>query len=356
MSLGAAVVGASGYAGGELLRLLTPHPALSVGSVFGERSAGQSVGSVHRHLSGQDRAIEPIEALFAEPERFLAGVDVVFVALPHGHSGRVARSVVTAFGGQHPLIVDLGADHRLESSADWDQYYGSTEGHHAGCWTYGLPELPGTRADIRGSRLIANPGCYPTAATIGMSALLAAGVAEPDDVVIVAASGTTGAGRSSAPGMAASEIIGSVGAYKVGGVHQHTPEISQTLSRSAGTTVPVSFTPVLVPMPRGILATTSARAADGVSSADVRAVIEDAYADEYFVTVLPEGIWPRTADVVGSNAVQIQVALDDGAARIVVVTAIDNLVKGAAGQAIQNANVALGLDEISGLTRNGVAP
>lgn len=343
MSLTAAVVGASGYAGGELLRLLIGHPELEVGPLLGASSAGQRVHEVHRHLpSLGDRVIAPIEG--GVP----GDVDVVFLALPHGHSASVAAGL-----GDGPVVVDLGADHRLVDPEAWSAYY---DGRYAGAWTYGLPELPGTREQVASSRRVANPGCYPTGVALGLSPLLAAGLAEPRDVVVVAASGTTGAGRSAAPHLAGSEVMGSLSAYKAGGSHQHTPEMSQTLSRAAGQPLTVSFTPVLAPMPRGILATTSAPAAAGVGTDEVREVLRAGYADEAFVHVLAEGSWPRTADVLGSNSVHLQVAVDAVAGRVVVVSAIDNLVKGAAGQAVQNANLALGLPEGAGLCADGTAP
>ena len=357
MSQVAAVVGASGYTGGELLRLLTSHPGLSVGPVFGASSAGERIGAVHRHLrAGADLTIRSIDEVLTETHHALDGVDVVFLAMPHGHSGAVAQAIVTAAITPTPVIIDLGADHRLTDPSDWATYYGSTAEAHCGPWTYGLPELGDLRSDIRGSSLIANPGCYPTGVALALCPLLAAGIAAPEHVVIVAASGTSGAGRSTAAHMSGSEVMGSLAAYKAGGAHQHTPEMSQSLSRTVGMKVPVSFTPVLAPMPRGILATSSAPAVSGVSTETVRETLTAAYGDEQFVSLLPEGMWPRTSDVQGSNSVHIQAAVDDTAGRVVVVTAIDNLVKGAAGQAIQNANLALGLDEASGLSADGLAP
>ena len=357
MSQVAAVVGASGYAGGELLRLLTSHPGLAVGAVFGASSAGRQVGEVHRHLvSSADVTISSVGELHSAPERELDGVDVVFLAMPHGHSGAVARAIIEATPTRHPVIVDLGADHRLTDAGDWAAYYGTTSEAHVGPWTYGLPELGDSRSSISHSQLIANPGCYPTGVALALAPLLAAGLAAPQHVVVVAASGTTGAGRSGAAHLSGSEVMGSLSAYKAGGDHQHTPEMSQSLTKAAGTKVPVSFTPVLAPMPRGILATSSAPVSPGVSSQAVREALATAYGGEPFVSLLPEGSWPRTSDVLGSNAVHIQAAVDAVAGRVVVVTAIDNLVKGAAGQAVQNANLALGLAETSGLTADGIAP
>lgn len=347
------MVGASGYAGGELLRLLTGHPGLEIGRLLGASSAGKRVGQIHRHLpSVADREIGPIEDGLESGE--LLDADVVFLALPHGHSAGVAARIS---GAGTPLIVDLGADHRLADEDDWTRYYGEPDGvPHAGTWTYGLPELKGARAAIAASTTIANPGCYPTGVALAMAPLLAAGLALPRDVVVVAASGTSGAGRGTASHLLGSEVMGSLAAYKAGGAHQHTPEMAQTLSEAAGSAVSVSFTPILAPMPRGILATTSVPTAAGTSTEAVRNCLADAYAAEPFVHVLEPHVWPRTADVVGSNSVHLQVAVDGAAARVVVVSAIDNLVKGAAGQAIQNANIVLGLDEGAGLAAEGVAP
>jgi len=347
----AAVVGASGYAGGELLRLLTGHPTMSAGPVFGASSAGRRIGEIHRHLpSLASRTIEPIESGLWSGA--LAEADVVFLALPHGHSGAVAAQISEERG---PVVIDLGADHRLADSDAWTTYYGS-DTPYAGEWTYGLPELPGARALIAKSRQVANPGCYPTGVGLGMAPLLVDGLAVPHDVVVVAASGTSGAGRSASTNMLGSEVMGSLSAYKAGGAHQHTPEMAQTLSRAAGTAIPVSFTPMLAPMPRGILATTTAPCAPGVTTDDVRQCLLDNYRHELFIRVLDDDQWPRTADVLGSNSVHLQVAVDTAAQRVVVVSAIDNLVKGAAGQAIQNANIVLGLDEGAGLAAEGVAP
>jgi N-acetyl-gamma-glutamyl-phosphate reductase len=339
----AAVVGASGYAGGELVRLLLGHPHLQVGALAAGSSAGQRVTSLHPHLT----ALADRTFVATEPAA-LADADVVFLALPHGESGALAAQL-----GADTLVVDLGADHRLERADAWAAYYG---GVHAGTWTYGMPELGDQRAAIAGARRIANPGCYPTGVILGLAPLLAAGLVEPDDVVVVAASGTSGAGRKPSDSLLATTVMGQLSAYKVGGVHQHTPEMEQALSGAAGEQVTVSFTPVLAPMPRGILATTTARLAPGVSTELLHEALHATYADEPFVTVLPSGSWPQTGATLGANAVHLQVAADTHAGRAVVVSAIDNLVKGAAGQALQNANLALGLPESAGLTAIGVAP
>jgi N-acetyl-gamma-glutamyl-phosphate reductase len=342
MGLTAAVAGASGYAGGELLRLLCAHPDFTVGPIAAGSNAGRPVHAVHPHLPAlAERTFDA-----ADPE-VLAAADVVFLALPHGESAAVAAALP-----DDRLVVDLGADHRLADAATWERFYGTA---YAGCWTYGLPELPGTRAALASARRIAAPGCYPTTAILGLAPLLAAGLVEPADVVIVAASGTTGAGRALRPNLMSAEVMGALSAYKVGGSHQHTPEIEQALTGAARRPVTASFTPVLAPMPRGILCTATARLAPGVDTPALRSALET-YKTEAFVHVLPDGDWPHTGSVLGSNGAHIQVAADLHAGRAVVVTAIDNLGKGAAGQALQCANIALGLPETAGLTSLGVAP
>lgn len=338
----AAVAGASGYAGGELLRLLAGHPEIEPTVLAAGGRAGESVGAVHPNLtqySGQ--------MLVETSASALGACDIVFLALPHGESAALAAQLPTGLP-----VVDLGADFRLSDAAAWERFYG---GSHAGTWTYGLPELPGARSAISSSRRIANPGCYPTAVALAFAPVLAAGLAEPD-VVVVAVSGTSGAGRKPSDALLATQVMGSMSAYKVGGSHQHTPEMEQSLTSTAGVPVTLSFTPLLAPMPRGILATVSAPMRAGVTESAVRAALAAAYADEPFVHLLTEGQWPQTSSVSGSNAAHLQCAVDEHAGRVVVVCAIDNLGKGAAGQALQNANLVLGLPEGMGLSTNGVAP
>ncbi|MFJ8004789.1 N-acetyl-gamma-glutamyl-phosphate reductase [Streptomyces fagopyri] len=342
MAVRAAVAGASGYAGGEALRLLLAHPEVEIGALTGNANAGQRLGTLQPHLLPlADRVLAPTTA------EVLGGHDVVFLALPHGQSAAVAEQL-----GPDVLVVDMGADFRLADPADWERFYGSP---HAGTWPYGLPELPGGRAALEGTRRIAVPGCYPTAVSLALFPAYAAGLAEPE-AVIVAASGTSGAGKAAKPHLLGSEVMGSMSPYGVGGVHRHTPEMIQNLSGAAGEPVAVSFTPTLAPMPRGILATCSARARAGVTAESVRAAYEKTFADEPFVRLLPEGQWPATASVYGSNAVQVQVALDEATHRIIAISAIDNLTKGTAGGAVQSMNIALGLPEELGLTTIGVAP
>ncbi|MFJ8696690.1 N-acetyl-gamma-glutamyl-phosphate reductase [Streptomyces roseolilacinus] len=342
MTVRVAVAGASGYAGGELLRLLLAHPGVEIGALTGNANAGQRLGTLQPHLLPlADRVLEPTAV------DVLAGHDVVFLALPHGRSAAVAEQL-----GDEVLVVDMGADFRLKDAADWERFYGSP---HAGTWPYGLPELPGARAALEGTRRVAVPGCYPTAVSLALFPAYAHGLAEPE-AVVVAASGTSGAGRAPKPHLLGSEVMGSMTPYGVGGGHRHTPEMAQNLGAAAGEPVTVSFTPTLAPMSRGILATCSAKARPGTTEQDLRAAYGKAYADEPFVHLLPEGQWPATASVQGSNAVQVQVAHDRAAGRIIAVSAIDNLTKGTAGGAVQSMNIALGLPEETGLSTIGVAP
>jgi N-acetyl-gamma-glutamyl-phosphate reductase len=340
MGMRTAVVGASGYAGGELLRLLDGHPSLEVTTLIAGANAGHLLGEVHPQLvTMADRPLLDLST----PD--LADAELVFLALPHGASAAVVDTLPA-----DTLVVDLGADFRLGDSADWDRWYG---GRHAGTWPYGLPELPGARAVLAGAQQVANPGCYATAIALGLAPLLHAHLVVPDDIVVVAASGTTGAGRTASTRLLASEVMGDVTTYKTAGAHQHLAEVRQSLAAAAAAPVSLSFTPLLVPMPRGILATCTATVSDGVSSDDLRDAF-GCYDAEPFVSLLPEGVQPHTAATTGSNSAHLQVALDADARRAVVVVAIDNLGKGAAGQAIQNANAMLGLPEVTGLPVNGV--
>jgi N-acetyl-gamma-glutamyl-phosphate reductase len=342
MGIRVAVAGASGYAGGELLRILAGHPEFEIGRLTAGTSAGSPLGQVQPHLRALAGRV--LEETTAES---LGGHEVVFLALPHGQSAGIAARL-----GEDVLVVDCGADFRLADAEEWERFYGSP---HAGTWPYGLPELPGQREKLRGSRRIAVPGCYPTVATLALFPAYAGALAEPD-AVVVAASGTSGAGKAAKPHLLGSEVMGSMSAYGVGGVHRHTPEIVQNLRPLAGEDFTVSFTPTLAPMSRGILATCTARAKEGLSGAELRLAYERAYENEPFVELLPEGQWPATAMTVGSNAAVVQVVLDERARRIVAVAAIDNLTKGTAGGAVQSANIALGLPEDLGLGTLGVAP
>jgi N-acetyl-gamma-glutamyl-phosphate reductase len=340
-----AVAGASGYAGGEILRLLLGHPgyqdgSVTIGALTAATNAGTTLAEHHPHLLplGQ-RVLDPTDPAV------LAGHDVVFLALPHGHSGEIAEQL-----GPQTLVIDCGADFRLTDPGDWRRFYGSD---HAGSWPYGLPELPGGRDRLREARRIAVPGCYPTAALLALLPGVAADLIEPA-VTVVAVSGTSGAGRAAKVDLLASEVIGSARAYNIAGVHRHTPEIAQGLRAVTDQPVTVSFTPVLIPTARGILATCTARTS--ASLTEIRAAYEKAYAAEPFIHLLPEGQLPRTGSVIGSNAAHLAVAVDEDAGVLVAVCAIDNLVKGTAGAAVQSMNLALGRPETHGLSVVGMAP
>jgi N-acetyl-gamma-glutamyl-phosphate reductase len=336
MGIRVAVAGASGYAGGELLRLIAGHPDFDLVAATGNTQAGAPVTTVHPQLAGLGLTLAT-----TDPET-LADADLVFLALPHGESATLAAALSGAV-----RVVDLGGDHRLADAGSWARHYGGT-GEYPGAWTYGLPELPGQRTAIAGSTRVANSGCYAAATILALAPLIRAGAVEPDDVVVVAASGTSGAGRTAKGHLLGSEVMGDLSPYKVG-VHQHVPEIKQVTGAAT-----LSFTPVLAPMPRGILATVTARPV--TAGPDARAVLADEYAESPFVHLLPEGIWPHTAATLGSNACQLQTTVDADSGRVIVVSALDNLGKGAAGQAVQCANLMLGLPETAGLSAYGISP
>ncbi len=369
MTYSVAVSGASGYAGGEILRLLADHPDIEIRTVTAHSNAGQPLIDHQPHL----RSLAHLTLQDTTPE-ILAGHDIVFLALPHGQSGQYTDAL-----GDTPLVIDAGADHRLTSADAWDAFYGGTF-HEP--WTYGVPELPVAgakqREHLRGATRIAAPGCNASTVSLSLAPGVAAGVIDPGDIVSVLAVGPSGAGKSLKPNLLASEILGSANPYAVGGTHRHIPEIRQALAAASPSTgsgtqtgsgsgtqtgsgsgtqrIGISFTPVLVPMSRGILATSSAPIVEGATDAQIRAAWQDAYADETFVHVLPEGRFPRTADVIGANTALIGLAIDRAANRVTVVAAVDNLVKGTAGAAIQSMNIALGLPETRALSVNGVAP
>ncbi len=338
------VAGASGYAGGELLRLLAGHPMIEIGPVTAGGNVGRRICDVHPQLRTlAHRVFDP-----TTPE-VLAEADLVFLALPHGESASIASRLPTDI-----RIVDLGADHRLEDPRKWDTYYGVHP--HAGHWAYGLPELPGARAEISAASRVANPGCYATAATLALAPLAHGGLIDTHDLVVVAASGTSGAGRKASESLLASEVMGSMSAYKVGGVHQHIPEIEQSIARVSGRPARLSFTTLLTPMPRGIISTATATVAAGTRQQDLADCLGAAYSDERFVHLLEPGRWPQSSSVSGTNSVLLQVELDSHSGRAIIVSVLDNLGKGAAGQALQNANLMLGIDEALGLQTDGIAP
>ena len=327
-----AVIGASGYSGGELLRILAAHPDFEVTAISAHSNAGEDVTSIHPFLQSYSgrKFIEVTSIDWKE-------IDFAFLALPHGESAKIAQVIP-----ENIRIVDLGADFRLHDANDWNKYYG---GIHAGTWTYGLPEL--FREHIIGQKRVANPGCYATAIALSIAPVTSF---IEGDIVVVAASGTTGAGRNAKINLLGSEVMGSLTSYKFGGVHQHTPEIEQALEKATGIKPKISFTPILAPMPRGILATTSAKLTKTISTEDAHQVFSEFFKNEEFVTVLPLGQMPQTSAVYGTNRVHVQVACDERTQRITISTAIDNLGKGAAGQAIQNANLMCGFPETTGLS------
>ena len=333
MGIRVAVAGASGYAGGELLRLLAGHPEFDLVAATAHSRAGAHVTAVHPQLVGLDLTLSATDVAG------LADADLVFLALPHGQSAALAAQLPAGV-----KIVDLGADFRLADGESWRRYYG---GEHAGTWTYGLPELPGQRELVAAAERVANTGCYAATITLALAPLIKAGLADPADVVVVASSGTSGAGRNAKVNLLGSEVMGDLSPYKVG-AHQHVPEIKQATGATS-----LSMTPVLAPMPRGILATVTARFQ---REGDPREVLARAYANEAFVHVLPEGQWPHTAATAGSNSCHLQATVDVDSGRMIVVSALDNLGKGAAGQAVQCANLMSGLPETMGLSVYGVAP
>ncbi|WP_422115166.1 N-acetyl-gamma-glutamyl-phosphate reductase [Brachybacterium sp. UNK5269] len=347
-----AIAGASGYAGGETLRLLAGHPGVEVATLTGHSSAGKRLSEVAPHL---DLGHDPV--LQETTSEILAGHDVVVLALPHGQSGQIAA----ALRAEDPevLVLDLGADHRLESAEDWAEYYRS---EHSGTWTYGMPELPladGSRQRelLVGAREIAVPGCNATAVTLALAPLVRAGLVDPGQLSAVLPVGYSGAGRTAKQHLLFSEAAGTVAPYAVGGSHRHVPEVLQNLRRASGReALRLTFTPVLVPIVRGILAVINAPVTEGNATADLLAALRADYAGEHFVTVLGEGFFPTTGEVSGANVIRLGAAVDRHSGQATVIAAIDNLVKGTAGAAIQSMNLALGLPEATGLTRTALVP
>lgn len=341
------IIGATGYAGAELVRLLSRHPQVEFGALTSQSYAGKLIWEVFPHLYGLvDDRLEELNL----PE-LVANCDVIFTALPHGHAMPVAEAVWQ----QGKRLIDLGADFRLKDAAIYQSWY-KTE-HTAvdllASAVYGLPEL--YRRQIKDSRIIANPGCYPTSAILGLAPLLTNRLINPESVIIDAKSGVSGAGRGLSLKTHFSETTGNFQAYGVA-THRHTPEIEQELSMLAGVPLTVSFTPHLTPMVRGILSTMYAKLNQDMTTGEVLAIYRRFYEGERFVRVLPEGKLPSTKAVAGSNCCDIAVTVDTRTKRVIVLSAIDNLIKGAAGQAVQNLNVMLGLPEDTGLDFAGMYP
>jgi N-acetyl-gamma-glutamyl-phosphate reductase len=340
----AAILGASGYAGAELLRYLSVHPVIEPVWLTADSNAGATVGDLYGHLPAlSDVRFQPNDVA-SVPD-----VDVAFLALPHGSAAQHGADLAA----RGIAVVDISADWRLRDAALYDTWYGAPHPHPDGIgeWVYGLPEI--YRSELAGAKRVANPGCYPTAAILALAPLLASGAIASDGIVIDAASGVSGAGRKSDASFGFSELDASYKAYGVG-KHRHTPEIEQELAVAAGTDVLVTFTPHLAPMARGLLATCYARLT--VDAPQARAALEAAYKTEPFVHVLGDGGQPATKHVSGTNHAIVGFAVEERTNTAIVTCAIDNLGKGAAGQAIQNANLMLGLDETAGLGAMGTYP
>lgn len=340
-----AILGASGYTGAELLRLLRHHPQVEIRALTADRQAGKPIAAVFPHLAG-----EGLPDLVAIGDVDWPGLDLVFCGLPHG----TTQEVIAALPG-HLRIVDLSADFRLSDTATYAEWYGHE--HRAPELqreaVYGLTEI--AREQVRGARLVANPGCYPTSAQLPLIPLIRARLIDADDIIIDAKSGVSGAGRAVRESSLFCEVAEGIHVYGVAS-HRHAPEIEQGLSQAAGRNIVVSFTPHLMPMNRGILSTIYVRLAAGATLGDLRAVLERTYAAEPFVRVLPDGGLPATRHVRGTNLCLIGLSRDRVAGRAILVSAIDNLVKGASGQAIQNMNVMLGLPETTALEHRALFP
>ncbi|MFZ4063823.1 MAG: N-acetyl-gamma-glutamyl-phosphate reductase [Candidatus Nanopelagicaceae bacterium] len=330
------IVGASGYAGGELLRILSNHDKFKISYISAGTSAGEEITSIHPHLINfADRKFESTNI------DQINKCEVVFLALPHGESAALIAKILPDI-----KVIDLGADFRLSDAGSWSKYYGGT---HAGQFTYGLPELADNASKIANSSRIANPGCYATAIILGSAPAISAKIIDGSDLVAVAASGTTGAGRTAKINLSASEVMNNLVSYKFGGAHQHTPEIEENLSALGNEKVQLSFTPILAPMPRGILATITSKLQKPFTTAEAHDLYSTYFKDSPFIKILQPGVMPQTSATLGTNIALLQVAVDSHANRLVISIAIDNLGKGAAGQAIQNANIVCGFPQDLGL-------
>lgn len=354
----ASVIGATGYVGAELVRLLSRHPGVRLGVLTSESHAGQRVGEVYPHLEGYAGDAGNVSGattptyVQADVDAIAEVSDAVLLALPHGHAMDLAPALL-----EHGLkVIDLGADYRLADSKVYEEWYG--QAHRSPALldeaVYGLPELHRDR--MVHARLVACPGCYPTATALAVVPLLAAELMEPGSLIVDAKSGVSGAGRGLALGVHYAEVNENLKAYNIAGAHRHTPEIEQELSAWAGRPLKITFTPHLVPMTRGILATVYADLRPGVEEEDIMDAYRRFYDREHFVNVLGPGRLPQTKEVYGSNHCRIGFAVDRRSGRVVAVSVIDNLVKGAAGQAVQVLNVLSGLPEPSGLDFPGIYP
>lgn len=342
----ASVIGATGYAGVELLRLLDGHPEAEIACITSESSTGEAIANMYPHLSGR---IEKNLTSMQDIEAIAAASDVLFIALPHGHAMKIGKKL----RGSRTKIIDLGGDYRFKDYRVFEEWYKvKHEDPEAGA-VYGLTELH--REQIRGASLVANPGCYTTCSILAMVPLLKYGLIETKGIVVDAKSGTTGAGRSLKAGSLYCSVNESFKAYGVAS-HRHTPEIEQLYSEYAGEPVVIQFTPHLLPVDRGILATSYAMLKEGVTDAQIAEAFQSMYGGEFFIRLRGQGACPELKNVRASNYVDIGWQTDKRTGRVIVMSCIDNLVKGAAGQAVQNMNVMFGLDETSGLRQLPVYP
>lgn len=345
--LRAAIVGASGYTGGELARLLSTHPSVDITVATSRQYEGQRLAQIFPHL--RDKVDVVCQNLSAR--EIVEQADVIFCAVPH----KTAMDIVPAFMQAGRKVVDLSADFRLKDVAVYEEWY---QPHSAAELlpeaVYGLPEV--YREQIRQARLVANPGCYPTSITLGLAPLLKTNLVDLDSIIIDSKSGTSGAGRAAQLGTLFCEVTDGFRPYKVGGAHRHIPEIEQNLSELCGSPLKVSFTPHLLPISRGILSTIYVNLKEPAAIADLHALYEQMYEGEQFVRVLEPGAVPATQQVRGSNYCDVSLSLDERTGRLIIVSAIDNIVKGASGQAVQNMNLMCGFDEDAGLTQPPLFP
>jgi N-acetyl-gamma-glutamyl-phosphate reductase len=329
------VIGASGYAGGQLLRLIHAHPKLKFKSAIAHSKANTSIVAEHPFLVGKyDQNFKEFSA------EKIAETDFVFIALPHGESAGLISKLKPG-----TKIVDLGADFRLKDSGKWAKYY---SGEHAGSWTYGLPEVENNVENISKSSKVANPGCYATAIALAFAPLIKHDLIDQKYMTVVAASGTTGAGKKPAQSLLASEVMGSLSNYKLNGTHQHIPEIEQALSQISGFELSLSFNPILAPMPRGILANCISSLKKPMTISEVSKLFSEYYKNQPFVQI-QQGTSLQTSSVIDTNNCTLQISIDDNTNQITVVSVLDNLIKGASGQAIQNMNLMCGWDQTLGL-------
>ena len=345
MKIKASIIGATGYTGAELIRILSAHPQAQLVHLTSETSAGKPITDLYHHLKGH---CDIILSKIADIDRIAAESDVIFTALPHGHAMKIGKAI----GGSKARLIDLGADYRFKEPLVYEQWYKVPHTHQEAKAVYGMPEI--YRENIKGAKIVGNPGCYTTASILALYPLVKAKLVDPASIIIDAKSGITGAGRALKLDSHFCEASDNFHSYGAVG-HRHVPEIEQALGACAGEAITITFTPHLLPVSRGILATCYAALKPGADSAAV-AMAYSIYKDEYFVRLLGEGAYPAIKGVRGSNFIDLGWHLDKRTNRITVMSAIDNLVKGASGQAVQNMNILFGLDEKTGLESLPVYP